>query len=102
MSRKDNIMEKMTAELELIERHVKMLRATKENQPVGIIRLTKILNIPAHKVRYSLRLLEQEGLISPSKEGAMVTERYDEFMDDVKAALDDLETKINALRSVFS
>jgi predicted transcriptional regulator len=95
-------MEKLSSELELIERHVMMLRATKENEPIGIIRLSEILMIPKHKVRYSLRLLENEGLISPSNEGARVTEKYDEFMADVERSLKDLEKRIDVLRDVFS
>ena len=100
--KKDHIMKKMVSELELIERHVMMLKATKENQPIGIIRLSEILGIPKHKVRYSLRLLENEGLISPSTEGARVTERYDEFMADVERSLNDLEERIEHLRSIFA
>jgi len=102
LNKKDNIMEKMTSELELIERHVMMLRVTKENQPIGIIRLSEILDIPKHKVRYSLRLLENEGLISPSTEGARVTSKYDDFMLSVEHSLDDLRKRIDHLRSIFS
>src|SRR5207237_1039593 len=47
-----------------------MLKAIMENQPIGIIRLSELLNFPQHKVRYSLRLLEQAGLITSSPEGA--------------------------------
>jgi predicted transcriptional regulator len=79
-----------------------MLRATKENQPIGIIRLSEILGIPKHKVRYSLRLLENDGLISPSAEGARVTGRYDDFMDAVERSLNDLKERIERLRSIFS
>jgi len=95
-------MEKMASELELIERHVMMLRATKENQPIGIIRLSEILGIPKHKVRYSLRLLENEGLISPSVEGAKVTDKYDDFMAAVERSLNELTERIDQLRSIFS
>jgi predicted transcriptional regulator len=102
MNKRDNILEKMTSELELIERHVMMLRVTKEKEPVGIIRLSEILGIPKHKVRYSLRLLENEGLIAPSTEGARVTEKYDDFMDEVERSLGDLEKRIEHLRSIFS
>jgi len=102
VNKKDNIMEKMTSELELIERHVMMLRATKDNQPIGIIRLSEILDIPKHKVRYSLRLLENEGLISPSTEGAKVTDKYDQFMADVERSLNDLRERVEQLRSIFS
>ena len=102
MIRKDNIMEKMASEFELIERHVIMLKITKENQPIGIIRLSEILRMPKHKVRYSLRLLENEGLISPSSEGARVTSKYDDFMADAERSLDDLSVRIGKLRTIFS
>jgi predicted transcriptional regulator len=95
-------MDKMRAELELIERHVMMLRITNDNQPIGIIRLSEILGMPKHKVRYSLRLLENEGLISPSTEGARVTDKYDDFMAGVERSLDDLRKRIDRLRSIFS
>ena len=101
MIKKENIMEKMTSELELIERHVMMLRATRENEPIGIIRLSEILGIPKHKVRYSLRLLENEGLISPSTEGARVTDKFDEFMKSVETALEDLRERIDRLSAVI-
>ena len=47
----ESMIEKLVDELELLERHILMLKITKENQPVGIIRLSEILDIPKHKVR---------------------------------------------------
>ena len=95
----ESMIEKLVDELELLERHILMLKITEENQPVGIIRLSEILNIPKHKVRYSLRLLEKEGLISPSTEGARVTERYDEYMKDVESKLDDIVEMVERLKT---
>ena len=95
----ESMIEKLVDELELLERHILMLKITKENQPVGIIRLSEILDIPKHKVRYSLRLLEKEGLISPSTEGARVTERYDEYMKDVESKLDDIVEMVERLKT---
>jgi predicted transcriptional regulator len=40
-------------EVDLISRHIDMLKVTKEMQPIGIIRLSEVLGIPKHKVRYS-------------------------------------------------
>jgi len=90
--------EKLIGELELMERHIRMLKVKKEHQPIGIIRLSEILGIPKHKVRYSLRLLEQEGLISPSTEGARVTDRYDDYMQEVSEQLDKLVSMIERLK----
>ena len=95
----ESMIEKLVDELELLERHILMLKITKENQPVGIIRLSEILDIPKHKVRYSLRLLEKEGLISPSTEGARVTDRYDDYMKDVESKLDDIVKMVERLKT---
>ena len=94
----ESMIEKLVDELELLERHILMLKITKENEPVGIIRLSEILGIPKHKVRYSLRLLEKEGLISPSTEGARVTEKYDGYMKDVASKLDDIVKMVERLK----
>jgi len=89
-------------EMDLVERHILMLKATRENETVGIIRLSEILNIPRHKVRYSLRLLEQDGLIRATPEGAVVTDRYNEFMNDLSTQLDSVVVRINRLREQVS
>lgn len=93
------ITDKLTSELDLLERHILMLKITKENQPIGIIRLSELLGIPKHKVRYSLRLLEQAGMIQPSIDGAKVTDEYDDFMSDVTNYLDRVTEKITDVRS---
>jgi len=95
----ESMIEKLVDELELLERHILMLKITKENQPVGIIRLSEILDIPKHKVRYSLRLLEKEGLISPSTEGARVTEKYEDYMKDVDSKLDEIVSMVKRLKA---
>ncbi len=94
----DSMIEKLIDELDLLERHILMLKITKENQPIGIIRLSEILDIPKHKVRYSLRLLEQEGLIAPSAEGATVTEKYDDYLRRVSESLEDIVDMVNRLK----
>ncbi|AGI48504.1 archaeal conserved hypothetical protein [Thermoplasmatales archaeon BRNA1] len=75
-------------ELELIERHLMMLKAIKANQPVGIIRLSELTGIPQHKVRYSLRLLERDGLIMATQDGAKITDRYGDFTRELAESLD--------------
>ena len=67
MTRRSALTSKIESEVKLLQRHVAMLKAIMENQPIGIIRLSELLNFPQHKVRYSLRILEQEGLIKPSR-----------------------------------
>ena len=86
------------AEMDLIERHILMLKVTKENQPVGIIRLSELTGLPKHKVRYSLRLLEKDGLIVTTQEGATVSDKYDEFMANLSKRLDEIISRVDAMR----
>jgi predicted transcriptional regulator len=86
-------------EIELIERHIKMLRITRENQPVGIIRLSEILELPRHKVRYSLRMLERDGVIVATPDGAVVSERYECFMREMSEYLRELKERIEEVRA---
>jgi predicted transcriptional regulator len=89
---------KIEAEIELLQRHVQMLKAIMDNEPIGIIRLSEMLQHPQHKVRYSLRILEQENLIEPSPDGAVTTEKIQDFLDHLKETLDTMSSTVNELR----
>lgn len=98
MTDTNTITKRLENEVSLLERHVKMLKTIKENEPIGIIRLAELLGHPQHKVRYSLRILEQEGLIVPSPDGAVTTEKFDEFMKYIDRLLEDMEKAVNRLK----
>lgn len=98
----ESMIEKLIDELEFMHRHIIMLKATKENQPIGIIRLSEILDMPKHKVRYSLRMLEQEGLIVPTNEGATVSDRYDSYMREMSEDLEDILEMVERLKKELS
>jgi predicted transcriptional regulator len=85
-------------ELDLIKRHVEMLQIILMNEPIGIIKLSNLSNFPQHKVRYSLRILEQEGLIQPSPDGAMTTKKCKEFMQKLKNILGNMEQTIKDIK----
>jgi predicted transcriptional regulator len=89
---------KLESEMELLERHVTMLKSIMEHEPIGIIRLSELLNVPQHKVRYSLRILEQEGLIAPSPEGAVTTDKLQPFFQELKSILNSMDETANKLR----
>jgi predicted transcriptional regulator len=86
-------------ELELLHRHVEMLKIIMTNEPIGIIKLSNLSKIPQHKVRYSLRILEQESLIQPSPDGAITTKKCKEFMPKLKNILVGMEKTIKDLKS---
>ncbi|WNY23562.1 hypothetical protein MmiHf6_08710 [Methanimicrococcus hongohii] len=67
-------------ELELIDRHTQVLKIVIENGPVGILKLSEMTGMQAHKVRYSLRILEQNNLIKASPQGAIAGDGVEEFL----------------------
>ncbi|AIY89177.1 winged helix-turn-helix transcriptional regulator [Geoglobus acetivorans] len=75
---------KLKYEAEIALRHFLVLKAVKENQPIGIFKLSEILNMPKHKVRYSLRVLEQAGVIEPSQHGAVIPDDAYEKIEKMK------------------
>src|SRR2546426_4012660 len=101
MARKSVLASKVETEVKLLQRHLMMLRAIVENQPIGIIRLGEMLNYPQHKVRYSLRILEQEGLIKPSPDGAVTTDKLDTFLDYLKGMLDEVADTVQDVRKLM-
>lgn len=84
-------------ELELLERHIRMLQFVEKHGPIGIIRLSTLLGVPKHKVRYSLRILEKEGFIRPSTQGAMTTEKVNVFFEQMKGLLSHVESEIHQI-----
>ncbi len=74
-------------ELDILKRHIHVLETLKEKQPMGIIKLSELTNYPQHMVRYSLRILEQDGLIEPSPQGAITTEEASKTMNLLRKTL---------------
>lgn len=94
-------MSSINSEFELLERHIMIVRVVHENQPIGLIRLSEMTGIPKHKVRYSLKLLEQDGIIIPTQDGAMVSDMYGSYMESLKEYIEGLYDRIEKLRSLF-
>ena len=85
-------------ELVLLCRHVNVLKTVQEHGPIGIIRLSQMTGEPQHMIRYSLRTLEKDGIITPSPQGAVVTDKIHETLGTLEATLDDLSTTMQDLK----
>ncbi|MGA7922578.1 MAG: hypothetical protein WCA77_01195 [Thermoplasmata archaeon] len=90
--------DRISAELELLARNVDILERLANHPPMGIIRLSEALHLPIHKVRYSLHLLEREGVIQPSADGAVVTDKAREFWTSLEQSLDRMSNLIQHLK----
>jgi len=78
----------------MLERHLRVLRLVIGNEPIGIVQLAEELSIPDHKVRYSLRVLEEEGLIEPTDRGATTTEDLQGYVDRANGRIDELRGRV--------
>ena len=85
-------------ELDILKRHIDVLKTLQKNQPIGIIKLSEITNYPQHMVRYSLRILEQDGLVEPSSQGAVTTDRIEKTLNLLKKTLEDISKTANELK----
>ncbi|WP_336364906.1 hypothetical protein [Halalkalicoccus salilacus] len=92
------MIDQLEEEVEMMERHLEILLRVIEHEPIGIVKLSNQAGYEHHKVRYSLRVLEEEGLVEPSQQGAMTTERTDEFVSEFDDRLATLVDRLDAMK----
>ena len=86
-------------ELDLLGRQLDVLKTVKEQGPIGIIRLSQITAQPQHMIRYSLRTLERDGIIVPSPQGAIITEKAQDTLDNLLKNLDEIQNTVMNLKT---
>ena len=90
--------DRVKAEIEMLKRYIIVLRAVIEEGTIGILKLSEVTELPTHKVRYSLRILEREGLILPSPQGAVATEAGVEALKGIGDEIRSIEDEITELK----
>jgi|Deesub1362A_J573_1020465.scaffolds.fasta_scaffold00380_9 predicted transcriptional regulator len=96
----DEMFRKIESELEILERHLKILRIVIENEPIGILKISEETGLSNHKVRYSLRILEHFGLIEPSPHGAVLTKRATEIIARFDEDLSDITERFERVEKI--
>jgi predicted transcriptional regulator len=94
--------ERLADQVEKERRDVTILRAVLEHGPIGIVRLAEETGVPEHKVRYSLRMLENDGLVEPTKQGAVPPEDIEQRIATINDGIDDLVDRLAELQSTFA
>lgn len=94
-------MDRLANQVEKERRDVAILRAVIEHGPIGIVRLAEETGVPEHKVRYSLRMLENDGLVEPTQQGTVPPDDVGDRIESINAGIDDLVERIEGLRSTF-
>ena len=94
------MLRKMKDEIELVSRHLDVARAVADHQPIGIMKLSELLDLPSHRIRYSLHVLEQEGYIRASQEGAVATPQAMELFQNLNENIDDIIRLLESMKRV--
>jgi predicted transcriptional regulator len=92
------MIKKMREEIELLSRHLDVARAVAEHQPIGIMKLSELLDLPSHRIRYSLHVLEQLDYIRASPEGAVATKRTVELFAHLNDDIDELVSMLQSMK----
>jgi predicted transcriptional regulator len=94
-------MERLRDQVEKESRDLSILAAVIDDGPIGIVRLAEETGIPEHKVRYSLRMLEDDGLVEPTPQGAIPADDIDDRVADINAGLDRLVERLEELEAAI-
>lgn len=92
--------DRLDAEISILDRHLRVLQCVQANEPIGIHNTADALDLPQHKARYSLRVLEDHGLIAPTAKGATTTDETEAFVAELDAAIDELLVRLDAVWEV--
>ncbi|MGA9189837.1 MAG: hypothetical protein WB014_15035 [Methanosarcina sp.] len=94
------LLEPIGTELDLTERHLLVLKKVIEEAPIGILKLSEVTGMQNHKVRYSLRVLEQANLIKPSAQGAVPGDAVPKFLEEFESELEKINDKVSRIRKI--
>ena len=92
------MLEKLRGDIELLDRHIGVMKAVMEHEPIGIVKLSLLMDLPYHRIRYSLRVLEQMGYIRASPSGAVTTTQARRLLLNIDRDVDELVTLLRSLK----
>ena len=95
------VLRKLKRELELVHRHVILLKLIKTKGPIGVRKASRALNLKPHEVRYSIKVLKTRNLIEQTTQGVKLitddlTDLHRDF-DELKKLLKKLESELKDL-----
>jgi predicted transcriptional regulator len=86
--------------LELLKRHIMILKKVMDSGPIGIMKLSLETGISDHLVRYSLRVLEQQGLITPSTQGAVASKSAKEAYSQLRTEIEKIGETLEDVKRI--
>lgn len=93
------MIERLARQLRKEERDLRVLEAVLEHHPIGISRVADETGVDEHKARYSLRMLENDGLVEPTPQGAVPADGVADHVREINEGLDGLVDRIASLKA---
>lgn len=93
--------ERLRDQVEKESRDLSILGAVIDDGPIGIVRLAEETGVPEHKVRYSLRMLEDDELVEPTPQGAVPAEDIEQRIANINDGIDELIGRLEELESAI-
>ncbi|MBO4247462.1 winged helix-turn-helix transcriptional regulator [Halomicrobium sp. IBSBa] len=94
-------LDRLAEQVEKERRDLQILEAVIEHGPIGIASLAEVAEIPEHKVRYSLRMLENDELVQPTPEGAVPADDIEARIATMNQGLERLHDRTETLKAIF-
>lgn len=95
------MVERLSEQVEKEQRDIEILRVVVEQGPIGIVKLAEATDRPEHKVRYSLRMLENDGLIEATPQGAIPVDDLDDRLAGHNEGIDTLIDRLESLKEIL-
>jgi predicted transcriptional regulator len=92
------MLDRLEKEVDMLLRHFEVLGMVLEDEPIGIVKMSNETGHPHHKVRYSLRVLEEEQLIEPTSQGATTTDQAREFVAELDDNVENVSDKLGDMK----
>lgn len=93
--------ERLSDQVDKESRDMSILDTVIDNGPIGIVRLSEETDIPEHKVRYSLRMLENDELVDPTPQGAVPADDIANRVADINGGIDQLIERLVKLEAAL-
>lgn len=90
--------DRLQKQVEKEQRDLTILQEVIADGPIGIVKLAERTDLPEHKVRYSLRMLENDGFIDPTPNGATPADGIDDRLERINDGIDDLVGRLEDVR----
>jgi len=92
------MIERLARQLEKEKRDLLVLAVVMEQHPIGSEQIAVVTDIDEHKTRYSLRMLEDDGLVDPTPDGAVPAAKIDSRVEQINDGLDGLIERVDGLK----